>query len=607
VVLQGDRPRERRPVTRGRAGVRSVTPSLTALLTGAIVAWPLALAALVAFARSRWHAGRSWLVALAPLPALAVALSGAHDGTLELPWLFFGATWEADGWRRAMLAAAALVWTIAGVQGRARLADDARPREYEVAWLLALAGNLGTFIARDVASFYGCFALMSFAAYPLVIHDRSRKALAAGRLYLVMTIVGEVLILAGLVAAAGDSGAPMLADLGATIADTPRAAWIVAALWLGFGVKTAVPVLHVWLPTTHASAPTPMSATLGGAIMNSGIVGLLATLPLGQLALPRLGLAIGIVGVVGALGGAAIGVTQRKTKHVLGYSSVSQMGMMTATLGAAITAPAAAGAVTGAAALFAVHHGLAKATLFLGVDVARHAGALPRRAVQALFAIPAFVLAGVPLTSGAASKLASKAALAPLDDRWPWLVPLLTLAAAGTTLLAVRALRCLLDEVPADATRDAAGPVTTSAWPLPWFVAITGVLTAVWWLPLVEPAIAWPGTSVKSAADLLWPVALGLSLASLGARAGWPRRHVPAGDLAVPVTTWIEPRLTALHARVVGAPGLPQRRLLATLRWRLRPIRRRLHTRHAEYAVLSGLPVSVGMLVLGVLLALWWR
>lgn len=579
-----------------------MTPSLTAWLLGGVVAWPLALATLVTLARRPWHPVRSWLVALAPLPALAVALAGAPDTVLELPWLFFGASWAADGWRRALLAAAALVWTIAGVQGRARLVTDSRPREYELAWLLALAGNLGTFIAHDVASFYGCFALMSFAAYPLVIHDRTPDALAAGRLYLVMSIVGEVCILAGLIAATGGDGVALLANLGATIASRPGAAWIVAALWLGFGVKTAVPILHVWLPTTHASAPTPMSAALGGAIMNSGIVGLLATLPLGVLALPRLGLAITIVGGIGALGGAAIGVTQRKTKHVLGYSSVSQMGLMTAALGAALAEPAAAAAVAGATALFAVHHGLAKATLFLGVDVARHSNALPPRAVQALFAIPAFALAGVPLTSGAASKYASKSAVAPLDAHWPWLLPLMTLAAAGTTLLAVRALRCLPDEAPTDGSRDRAQPASTTAWPVPWLVAIAGVLTAVWWMPLSEPAPPWPGGRVQGARDLLWPIALGLGLAWLGARAGWPQYRVPAGDLAVPVTVWIERRRALLSARATSDQGRWRRRLLDSLfRW-LRPLLRASLPRRAERALLRGLPLAVGAVLLAVAL-----
>jgi len=65
-------------------------------------------------------------------------------------------------------------------------------------WLAALSGNLWLIVAQDAIGFYAGFALMSFAAYGLVVHARSADAWRAGRVYLIMAVLGEALLLSGL-------------------------------------------------------------------------------------------------------------------------------------------------------------------------------------------------------------------------------------------------------------------------------------------------------------------------------------------------------------------------------------------------------------------------
>ncbi|MEX2162831.1 MAG: proton-conducting transporter membrane subunit [Sulfuricaulis sp.] len=67
-------------------------------------------------------------------------------------------------------------------------------------------------------------------------------------------------------------------------------------------------------------------------------------------------------------------MTQRDAKVVLAYSSMSQMGLMTAGIGAGLLAPQAWPALLPAVTLYALHHAFAKGSLFFGVGVAGGGG-----------------------------------------------------------------------------------------------------------------------------------------------------------------------------------------------------------------------------------------
>ncbi len=591
---------------------------MSELLVLLAVAWPLTLAATVALRRSisatpAW----SWVVCLAPIPALVAAIGVPDAVSVELPWLLLGSRWEIDSTRRALLIAAALVWLLAGWQMRARFTHDTHRTSLQIGWLLALTGNFGVMLVHDVAGLYAFFALMSFSAYPLVVLSRSAKALAAGRVYLAMTVLGEVLILSGLLIASRGLTSPQLADLSITLGDSPYAAYASLCLWTGFGVKTAVVGLHMWLPGAYTHAPPPVSAVLGGAMINAGVLGLLVTLPLGAMSFTKLGTVMIGAGLLGAFGAAVVGVTQRSSATVLGYSSISQMGLLMIPLGAALHTPSIAPAAIAAITLFAVHHGLVKASFFLGVDVARQSNAVSRRLVLVLLLLVGASLAGAPLTSGAAAKLATKYALADVATTWPWLINALSLAAAGTTVLVLRAVWCLSKE-PTNPEAAEAGV----EWPAGWLLSLVLVLTGVWWLPLPEVARAWPGASAGDAVSLLWPIALGVALAGAAMWASTqrllPRWQVPVGDVLAPLSV-LGSGMHAMVLRVAqiaesfmpgGAaqgnqPGSPRTGVVIAQTWR--DIRSRLRVDQpgkADATLRSVAPIVFAALIIVVLILL---
>ncbi len=489
---------------------------------------PLGLAGLWVVPGLRGRIGS--LVPWAPLPALALALfttpgpaAGPTDPAagpvvgpaVDLDWLLLGARFGLTETTQVFLLFSALLWLGAGIYARGYLRNDPHRPRFELLWLLTLSGNLGLILALDVVSFYAGFALMTFAGYGLVVHTATAEARRAGRVYLVLAVFGEGLLLAGLMLAASQTATPMLpllAELPAAVAQTPQRDLIVALLWAGFGIKAGLPLLHVWLPLAHPVAPVPASAVLSGAMIKAGLLGWLHTLPLGLISLPGWGTLAITAGLLAAFGGVFIGLQQTRPKTVLAYSSISQMGLIGIGIGAGLRSPELWPLLGPAVTLYAFHHGLAKGALFLGVGIARHPGEIrgvARWLLWGLLALPAFSLAGL-MTSGAMAKLALKEALGP---GWPLA---LGLAAVATTLIMARYLWLLRLEDRGDPGSQ------TLFWG--WGVVLAGSGVAVFAVG------SWPAMGTADALALIWPVGLGVALALLGGR--WLRPwSIPAGDV----------------------------------------------------------------------------
>ncbi|UYG04918.1 proton-conducting transporter membrane subunit [Halomonas sp. LR3S48] len=493
--------------------------------------------------RHRWKPRQAlldgWWIS-APLPALALALWPGELSLAMESWLL-GGLWQLDAARRPWLLFSALLWFLAGCYARGYLAGEQREAEagdeaifrrllrFALLWPLTLFGNLLLIVAEDIPSFYMGFVIMTLAAYGLVVHTGDRDARLGGLAYIVMALVGEALILGGLLWSAGSAEALTLSELRAGIAEADQGLWMASLLWLGFGVKAGVIGLHVWLPLAHPVAPTPASAVLSGVMVKAGVLGWLYTLPLGnaEAGLARLGETIIAVGLIGAFVAALLGVAQRHPKAVLAYSSVSQLGMLTSLVGVGLSTPALWPALLAPMTLFAGHHGMTKGALFLGVGISEHPPRLPAWLIVALLVLPALSLGGA-LASGLVAKGFMKEVL--YEGGHSALVSWLSLAAVGSTLLMVRALW--------RQWRRRGEPATSWRSPmfLAWLFAVLAAAAVPWWLPIGEPGVTWP--SLKKLPGLLWPAVLGLVLAGLtllAAKAGGRARRVtdrlPAGDL----------------------------------------------------------------------------
>jgi hydrogenase-4 component B len=463
--------------------------------------WPLLLATLAGLR----HTG--WMTVLAPLPALAVAVAMPVGTSLSLPWLLLGTELALDETGRTFLLFSSLLWLAASLYGIRETAAGHKGVRYRVFFLLAMAGNLGLIVAQDLLSFYLGFTLMGLAAYGLIAHPATRRARRAARRYLVWTIAGELLLFVAVVMLAMQHGGALLFSM---LSSMPPSDIAVALLITGFGIKLALPGLHFWLPQAYAVTPAPAVAVLSGAMIKAGLLGWLRFLPPGDGELAGWGQALIMIGLTGIILGLILGLLQQQPRLLLGYSSISKMGVLTLGMGAILVWPGAAPALVSALALYAAHHALVKGGLFLGLGLIERGGLRPW--LLAGLAFLAIALAGAPLTSGA---LAKSVLTASLPAEAGHLVSLLALSAFGTTLLMARFLLLVWR---ARARADASPAVEAIlAWILllgliatvPFFIAETGQLFANLLpvsLAVIIAALALAAAKLHTLPDVIRPV-----------------------------------------------------------------------------------------------------
>ncbi|MBX3449086.1 MAG: NADH-quinone oxidoreductase subunit L [Planctomycetaceae bacterium] len=187
-------------------------------------------------------------------------------------------------------------------------------------------------------------------------------------------------------------------------------------LFIGAIGKSAQFPLHVWLPDAM-EGPTPVSALIHAATMVTAGVYLVARCaPLFVLSQTALGF-VAIIGAITALLAAFTALTQYDLKRVLAYSTVSQLGFMFMSLGAAAADPVHLMQPAVTFAMFHMFtHAFFKAVLFLSAGSVMHSmgDVIDMRRFSGLkkvmpvthwtFLAGAAALAGLPLLSGFWSK-----------------------------------------------------------------------------------------------------------------------------------------------------------------------------------------------------------
>ncbi|WLD57642.1 hypothetical protein NFC81_13115 [Salinispirillum sp. LH 10-3-1] len=481
-----------------------------------------------------------WLVCL---PALWLVWSTPEP--LVLTWLWPGAEWGlgqlgSDAVGRAFLGFTALLWAAASVFSWVSQRAHAQRLRYWVFWLLALSGNLLLIIAQDGASYYVGFTMMSLSAYGLVVHNGGPGPRHAGRVYLQLAILGEMLIYAGLLMRIFEAnGLLNLADWLPAPTNTLTAVLLI----VGFGLKAGFWPLHVWLPLAHPAAPAAASAVLSGAMIKAGVLGLWRFLPEADPWLQQAAPVLVGIGLISAFFGVVVGLYQVKAKSALAYSSVSQVGYLLIIVSLAWLHPEQRALWGGVLALYAVHHGLAKGALFMGAGVAMHQRF--NRWYWVLMALPALALVGLPLTSGGAAKTALKAAF---EDTTlvSWLV-LLTVGSFGTALLLARViwLTHQMQPVADSDTKNVSGthPAMLGSWAL---VCVMPIALPWLWLELRSAMLY--SLSIYASWALLWPLLLAAALVFAALKFGWRtpafllRLRSPAPLVAFQIKRLLSPR-----------------------------------------------------------------
>lgn len=247
------------------------------------------------------------------------------------------------------------------------------------AWYLTLFASIVLIlISSNVLMFAVAWEAMSIATYVLVNFEYEHaETNYAGYLMLIMGELGFMAFLLAMLflgARAGSLEFSAFHRLAAHLSVTAR--WGVFLLtFFGFGVKAGLVPVNSWLPRAHSVAPANISAILSGAVLNLGLYGIIRmNLDVMHLNMVGAGVVVLVVGTLSALIGILYATTENNLKTMLAHSSIENIGIVTAGLGAGLIfagygRPVLAGIAFITALYHMINHSAYKSLLFLGAGV----------------------------------------------------------------------------------------------------------------------------------------------------------------------------------------------------------------------------------------------
>jgi hydrogenase-4 component B len=364
--------------------------------------------------------------ALAGLAGIAAYWTSGENRSLSFPWLVSGAEFSVgiDGLSAIFLAPVFLIsllghWFGLSYWRQTEHCDNGR--KLRCFYGTITAGMALLVIASNGVLFLIGWEIMALSAFFLVTtEDGEQKVREAGWIYLVAAHVATLCLFGLFALLRAATGSFALTRLPPDSLSPGMSSAIVVLALVGFGVKAGLMPLHVWLPSSHAIAPSHVSAIMSGVILKMGIYGLVRVTSL----MPNLPFAWGAItlglGVVSGVLGVAYAIGQHDLKRLLAYHSIENIGIIVMGLGLALIGRSLGRAEwvvlgLGGALLHVWNHALFKSLLFFSAGSVIHsvhtreidhlgglAKAMPWTA--ACFLVGAVAICGLPPLNGFVSE-----------------------------------------------------------------------------------------------------------------------------------------------------------------------------------------------------------
>lgn len=291
---------------------------------------------------------------------------------------------------------------------------------YYLMMLLVNASMLGIVLSGDFISFFIFWEIMSWSIFLLVSYNRG-PALAAGIKYIVISLVGSLCMLVGILSLYVHYNTFDISQIATLIASAPHGyiIFILIMFCIAFGIKNGIMPLHTWVPSAYSESPSPFTAVLSGMLAKMGTFGFLMIfyIVLGWRVFLHLGQGVlsfhyilCIIAAITIVIPNFMAVLQDDAKKLLAWSSIGQCGYII--LGIAFgTSLGLAGGI-----FHFFNHAVFKALLFLAVGAVEYRtngvrdlnslGGLAQKMPVTFMAtlVGACGLIGIPLTNGFVSK-----------------------------------------------------------------------------------------------------------------------------------------------------------------------------------------------------------
>jgi NADH-quinone oxidoreductase subunit M len=279
-------------------------------LAGATIA--LSLSVIVYFGYDRSMSGYQYIEQASWIPRLGISYHVGVDG-MNLPLVLLTGL--------VIFTGVLISWGV-----------DDRPREFFAFLFILATGVFGVFVALDLFVLFFFYEIAVFPMYLLISiwGWKETREYAAMKLTLYLFIGSVVALVGGLAMYfTSDLHTFSLLDL-----ETAGFSAAFQRLWFpfvffGFAVLGGIFPVHNWSPDGHVAAPTAVSMFHAGVLMK---LGAFAALRVGIMLLPDgarfWAPLILVLATVNVVYGALIASVQTDFKYVIGFSSVSHMGLV---------------------------------------------------------------------------------------------------------------------------------------------------------------------------------------------------------------------------------------------------------------------------------------
>lgn len=240
-----------------------------------------------------------------------------------------------------------------------------KQRHYTYMMLIFVFSMTGAILSTNLGAAWVFLEATTLASAYLIYFHKTKHSIEAAWKYVFICSIGIALAFVGIIllnVSTGNLNSLFYSDLYAN-ALTFNKFWLKVSFLLvlfGVGTKAGLAPVHFWLPDAHSEAPSPVSALLSAALLNSAFLIILNVFKITVLAgCDGYGRVIlTVMGFLSLFVAAVFIYHINNYKRMLAYSSIENMGIMA--IGIAV-----GGVGTVAAIIHLIGHSLTKAAFFL--------------------------------------------------------------------------------------------------------------------------------------------------------------------------------------------------------------------------------------------------
>ncbi len=218
-------------------------------------------------------------------------------------------------------------------------------RLYNVFFSLFAAGMMGAFLTGNLGLLWVLIEASTLASAVLVGLEAHQRSLEAAWKYVIVSSFGVTIALVAtlflfysgaalhLTSAERLTWPYLFLHAHGLAPASVRLAFLLSVV--GYGTKVGLVPMHTWLPDAHSEAPSPASAMLSAALLNTGMYAIIRFLAITKVAIGALfpDNVLLIFGFLSITIGVLFMVQRGNFKRLFAYSSIEHMGIVAVALG----------------------------------------------------------------------------------------------------------------------------------------------------------------------------------------------------------------------------------------------------------------------------------